>query len=263
MNNKPGRAYVYLPIVFALLIIAGMFLGRMLNFTTGKAEGPVTSYEEVPADEKITEVLKYITEHYVDSVNDSELAEKAIEDLLHHLDPHSSYISAKELQEVNEQLEGNFEGIGIEFNIVRDTICVVSVIAGGPSEKVGIHAGDKIIRVEGKNVAGKAVKNKDVTSQLRGPKGTQVKVGILRSGNSDLIEFVITRDEIPLYSVDVSYMLDAQTGYIKLSRFAETSYDEFMQAIKKLRGEGMKNLVFDLRGNGGGLLNIAVDIADE
>ncbi|MEW6467831.1 MAG: S41 family peptidase [Bacteroidota bacterium] len=261
MSNRPGRAYIYLPIVFALLIVAGMFLGRMLNFTTGKSQGQ--AYENLPPDEKISEVLKYITEHYVDSVDHSDITEKAIEDLLHNLDPHSSYISAKELKDINEQLEGNFEGIGIEFNIVRDTICVVSVIAGGPSQKAGLLAGDKIITVEGKTVAGTNVKNKDVTSLLRGPKGTDVKVGVMRNNQPKLIGFVITRDEIPLYSLDVAYMLDDNTGYIKLSRFAETSYIEFMEAIQKLRKEGMKDLVFDLRGNGGGLLNIAVDIADE
>lgn len=256
-----NKSFLYLPVIFALLIIGGIFIGKNLNFSPDRVT--FSGNEEFPAGEKISEVLKFITEHYVDSVNDNELAEKAIEDLLHNLDPHSSYISARDLKEVNEQLEGNFEGIGIEFNILRDTICVVAVINGGPSQKVGLMAGDKIIKVEGENVAGIKMKSKDVTSKLKGKKGTKVKVGIMRSSNPKLIDFVITRDEIPIYSVDVAYMLTAQTGYIKLSRFAETSYDEFMEAVLKLQEKGMKNLVFDLRGNGGGLLSIAVKIADE
>lgn len=250
-----------MPIVFALLIVGGIFIGKNLNFSPDNISS--ISYGEFPADEKVSEVLKFITENYVDSVDDNELAEKAIEELLHNLDPHSSYISAEELKGVNEQLEGNFEGIGIEFNILRDTICVVAVIAGGPSEKVGMMAGDKIIKVEGENVAGNEVKSKDVTSKLRGKRNTKVKVGVMRNNNPKLIDFVIPRDEIPLYSIDVSYMLNNNTGYVKLSRFTKTSYDEFMGAVTKLQKTGMKNLVLDLRGNGGGLLNIAVQISDE
>lgn len=264
MNNPPGRAYVFLPLVFAGLLIAGIFIGRELDFSDGgKGNSKVVFFTPNEASEKIGQVLKYIDNEYVDTINPGELSEKAISDLLQNLDPHSTYIPAKDLSNVNESLEGNFEGVGIEFNVFRDTICVVAVVKGGPSETAGLLAGDKLIKVEGEDITGEKNKDKDVTKKLRGKGGTKVKVSVMRDNSPRLKDFTIVRGDIPIYSIDVAYMLDDVTGYIKLSRFAETSYNEFMKAVKMLKGKGMKNLVFDLRGNGGGLLDIAVAIADE
>ena len=261
MKNNPGRFYIFLPLIFAGLLIAGIFIGRMLDFSDNGNSRLVFSTSD--ASQKISEVLNYIDKEYVDTVNQGDLSDQAISELLQHLDPHSTYINAKDVKSVNESLEGNFEGVGIEFNVFRDTICVVDVIKGGPSEKAGLLAGDKIIRVEGEDVTGAKNKSKDLSSRLRGKRGTQVKVSIMRNNAKKLIDFTITRGEIPIYSLDVAYMIDAETGYVKLSRFAETSYDEFMTAIKKLKADGMKRLIFDLRGNGGGILDIAVQLADE
>lgn len=258
MNN---RAKIYLPILFSLLIAIGIFIGSKLNFSS---QIPIRFLQsEKKSSDKINSVLNFIEEEYVDTVNKTLLEEKAIADLLQNLDPHSVYITAKEVQEMREPLEGNFEGIGIEFNIIRDTIRVISVIAGGPSEELGVQAGDKIVTIEGKKAAGVKIKNKDVMSKLRGKGGTQVKIEIMRGRSGKLIEYTITRGTIPIYSVDVAYMMDKKTGYIKVSRFAETTYDEFLDKVSKLRAEGMKNLILDLRGNGGGLLSTAVKICDE
>jgi carboxyl-terminal processing protease len=263
MNNPPGRFYIFLPLIFAGLLIAGIFIGRMLDFSGKGNAGPVLYSAPGDASEKINQVLSYIDREYVDSINPGELSDEAISDMLKHLDPHSTYISVKDLASVNESLQGNFEGVGIEFNVFRDTICVIAVVKGGPSEKAGLMAGDKIIKVEGEDVTGQRDKDKDVSTKLRGKGGTKVKVSIMRPGSDKLLDFTITRGQIPIYSLDVAYMLDGQTGYIKLDRFAETTYDEFMLAVKKLRSEGMQRMVLDLRGNGGGILDIAVQIADE
>jgi carboxyl-terminal processing protease len=251
-----------MPFIFAALLIAGMFIGKSLDFSGNRVD-PLFVNKRTDAVEKLSQIIRLIDKEYVDTINKEQLVEKSIINILQGLDPHSTYISPKDLQGVNESLEGNFQGIGIEFNIFDDTIRVVSVIKNGPSDKAGLKAGDKIIKVEDKIVAGKKIKNKDVTTNLRGEEGTKVNVTILRGKPDKLYTFAITRGEIPLYSVDASYMLDEATGYIKLNRFAETSYDEFMTAIKKLRAQHVKNLILDLRDNGGGLLNAAVSISDE
>jgi carboxyl-terminal processing protease len=179
------------------------------------------------------------------------------------LDPHSDYIPASDFDEVNEPLEGNFDGIGVEFNVINDTMRVLNPIIGGPSEKLGIKAGDKLIKVNEKNITGKNISNKDIFHLLRGKSGTQVKVIILRNGVKKPIEFTITRGKIPLFSIDVAYIVSPQVGYIKISRFAETTYNEYIKAFNELSKQGMKKLILDLRGNGGGFLKIAVDLADE
>jgi carboxyl-terminal processing protease len=204
-----------------------------------------------------------IERHYVDTVNSNKLAEDAIIGLLEKLDPHSNYMTPEEVKEMNEPLQGNFDGIGIQFNMLTDTLYVVQVIPGGPSEKVGILAGDRIILVDDTLIAGVKMKNTDVMSRLRGPKGTAVNVKVLRKPSPDLLNFKIIRDKIPIHSLDASYMIDKQTGYIKLNRFAATSYDEFNEAMQKLKEQGMKNLIFDLQGNGGGYLGAAIRIANE
>jgi carboxyl-terminal processing protease len=213
--------------------------------------------------EKFNTLLYYIEQMYVDSVNAEELVETAIVKMLESLDPHSVYISSDELAAANEPLNGNFEGVGIQFNILKDTIFVVNPIPGGPSERLGIQAGDKIITVDGENVAGVGINNNDVMKLLKGPKGTLVKVGIKRAGTRKLIEFEIRRDKIPIYSVDASYMIDKTTGYIKVNRFAKTTMQELREALTKLKSQGMNTLVLDLQGNGGGLLNTSIEMADE
>jgi carboxyl-terminal processing protease len=215
------------------------------------------------AAKKFETLLKVVDRNYVDSINHDKLIEFAIEGMLKEMDPHSVYISKDELQKMNEPLVGNFEGVGIQFNILHDTIMVVSPIVGGPSEALGILSGDRIVTIEGELMAGIGVKNQDVMDRLRGKKGTQVKIEVARRGVKNLIEFTITRDKIPIYSVDAVYMARPEIGYIKVSRFAATTMDEMVAGIEKLQKEGMKHLILDLRGNGGGYLNIAVKMADE
>ena len=209
------------------------------------------------------DVMQYILNEYVDTLNQKTFQDEAITAMLSKLDPHSSYIPASELDQVTEQLEGNFDGIGVEFNIQRDTIMVVAAITGGPSEALGIQSGDRIVKIEGKTVAGKKITNEDVIKQLRGKSGTKVKVSIFRPGQKSLRDFTITRGKIPIYSLDASVMLDQQTGYIKISRFAATTYNEYLKAFGELRMKGMKKLILDLRDNPGGYLNAAVDLSDE
>ncbi len=225
----------------------------------------VQSYAQLPSQAllKIQRTLDIINLFYVDSVNNDKLAEAAIEEMLKTLDPHSTYISKDEVREMNEPLEGNFEGVGIQFNIFNDTILVVNPIAGGPSEKLGIRAGDRIIKIDTQLVAGVGIKNNDVFKKLRGKKGTVVNVSIARRGEKNLLDFSIIRDKIPIYSLDASYMVDKEIGYIKLARFSATTIDEFNKAIADLKAKGMKDLILDLASNGGGYLNTAVDLADE
>lgn len=212
---------------------------------------------------KIEQLLQLIKYSYVDTTNEEKLVEDAIVGMLKELDPHSVYIPKEELQRMNEPLEGNFEGIGVQFQIIKDTIVVISPIIGGPSEKLGIRAGDKIVKVEGELVAGVGIKNNDVAKKLRGTKGSKVKVSIKRNGMRDLLDFTITRDKIPIYSVDASYMITPEVGYIKISRFAKETVREYDEAVSRLKAQGMQSLVLDLMGNGGGYLNTAVELADE
>jgi len=200
---------------------------------------------------------------YVDSVDMDELVEVAITKMLEELDPHSIYFSEEDLREANEPLDGSFEGVGVQFNIFKDTIMVVSPIAGGPSERLGIRAGDRIVQVEDEHVAGVGVTNKDVIRLLKGPKGSLVKVFIKRDGERDLLEFNIERDKIPIFSVIASHMIDDEIGYIKVSRFAKTTLEELRAALEELNSKGMKDLVLDLQGNGGGMLRTAINMSDE
>lgn len=264
MENQPRRFNKYLPIIFALLLILGVYIGLKIN-VEGNRNGflqNVIAHRDASGN-KLENILDYIEDQYVDTINKKALVNNTLRDMLQNLDPHSAFISAEELKATNEPLQGNFEGIGIEFNIINDTICVISALSGGPSEEVGIMAGDRIVKIEGKNAAGVKITNKDVMTKLRGEGGTQVNVSIQRAGVRKLLEFTITRGTIPIYSVDVAYMLNSSIGYIKVSRFASTTYEEYLEAYKKLAEKGMQKLILDLRGNPGGLLNIAVDLADE
>ena len=223
-----------------------------------------TSAQSVRLNEdKFGRLLRLVNSYYVDSANIDKLTEDAIVHILSELDPHSEYISKEEVERRNEPLLGNFEGIGITFNIFKDTLLVNTTIAGGPSEKVGLRAGDRIVEVDEKNIAGIGLKNTDVIDLLRGEKGTQVDLKILRRNFPEKLDFTIIRDKIPIYSLDASYMLDESTGYIKLNKFSATTKDEFETAMKDLRKQNVSNLILDLRGNGGGYLKTAIEITDE
>jgi len=213
--------------------------------------------------EKFNTLLYYMNRMYVDSVDLDGLVETAIRGMLEELDPHSVYIPAEDLKEADEPLNGNFEGIGVRFNIMKDTIMVVSTIAGGPSEKLGIISGDRIVEVDGEIVAGIGIRNKGVMERLKGPKGTHVDVGIKRSKVPELIHFDIERDKIPIYSVDAHYMVDNRIGYIKVNRFSKETMAELTTALDDLKSNGMKDLILDLQGNGGGMLNTAIAMGDE
>lgn len=213
--------------------------------------------------QKYNTLMQIIEYYYVDSVNIPKLVDKAIIETLKELDPHSAYISKKDIERTNEPLVGNFEGIGVQFEILKDTINIVHPIPGGPSEKLGIMSGDKIIKIEGENVAGKKISNQFVFDRLRGKRGTKVTISIYRKGKKDLIDYTIVRDKIPINSIDASYMINSSIGYINLNRFSGTSMDEFHMAVKKLKDQGLKDLILDLRNNSGGYMNTAIDLADE
>ncbi len=255
-NNSPKS--IFLPLIIAGSISLGMIIGLLLP---GKNDS-ILKTNITPRYNKIPNILNIIRTHYVDSVNISSLEESAIVSVLKNLDPHSVYIPAKDLKRANEPLEGNFEGIGITFNLLTDTILVISTIPGGPSEKAGLMAGDKIIYVNDSLVAGIGITDDAAMSMLRGPRGTIVKVKVLRKNHRNLLSFEIVRDKIPLHTVDVAYMVNNHTGYIKISNFAITTFDEFTNALKSLKEQGMKNLIIDLRGNPGGVMDPAVRIAN-
>lgn len=213
--------------------------------------------------DKFSSLLQIINYYYVDSTSQTDLTETAVVAMLKELDPHSIYLSKKEVQKANEPLMGNFEGVGIQFQIYNDTILVIAAVPGGPSDKLGVLAGDKIITINGETAVGKSVTNSFVMEHLRGPKGTKVTIGILRNNQLPLIDYTVTRDKIPLNSIDASFMLSDEIGYIKLTRFARTSMVEMEESIHKLKNLGMKDLILDLRNNSGGFLDIAVDLSDE
>jgi carboxyl-terminal processing protease len=212
---------------------------------------------------KFGRTLSLIEAFYVDTANLDVLTEKAIVEVLRNLDPHSTYISAKDVKDMNEPLNGNFEGIGVQFNLLRDSIIIIEPITGGPSEKVGIRAGDRILTINQEKVTGIKISTSGVRKRLMGPKGTKVSVTIFRRGVKDILEFTIVRDKIPIYSVDASYMLDKENGYVKLNKFATTTEKEFSDAVANLKKNGMKNLVIDLRGNGGGVMLAATQLAEK
>lgn len=239
------------PLIYAILIAIGVYVG-----STKKAS---TIYSK----SKLNNILEMINQHYVDSINYSILEDDAITSILNELDPHSSYISVKNLKNLEEDMQGSFSGIGVEFNIIEDSIVVVSPISGGPSEKLGIQSGDRIISVEKENVASTGIKNEGVIKRLRGEKGSPVNITIKRTGQDELIPFTIIRDNIPLYSVDAGIMITNEIGYIKINRFAATTYDEMMEKANKLKIQGMQKLIIDFRGNPGGYLHIANQICDE
>lgn len=248
---------VYIPVLLAIALITGILIGNKLNRNSGQ------NFPSTSKVNKFDAIVDLIQNAYVDSISTDSLIEKTIPQLLKNLDPHTTYIPAKEMVGVEEEMRGNFGGIGVQFSIQNDTVMVVDVISGGPSSKLGIMPGDRIVTVNDTLLVGKGLKNEKVLSKLRGEKGTKVDVGIKRKGFKDLIDFTITRGDIPIYSVDVNYMIDPTTGYIKVSRFGEQTYEEFMEGMKMLNQQGMKNIIVDLRGNPGGYLNAVIKMVNE
>lgn len=246
--------YIYNPIIYSVLLVAGILAGIFLFPRQGGSGGNTSN---------INSIMSLVKENYVDTVNKDQMLANAINGILQNLDPHSVFIPAEELVATNDQLDGDFEGIGIQFNLQNDTIMVVNTIPKGPSEKVGIMAGDRIVKVDGKNVAGIKVTNQDVMKLLKGKRGTVVKLGIKRRSVPKTTYFDIKRDVIPTYSIDIAYMATPTKGYVKISQFSATTGEEFLKASDKLLSQGMKEMILDLRGNPGGYLDAAVQIVDE
>lgn len=235
-------------------------LGSLFLSLTGCVYG---QYRPTPEGIKLERTLQLINSLYVDDADSKKLTEAAIRAMLEELDPHSTYLNEEEVRAMNEPLQGNFDGIGIQFNMLTDTLYVLEVISGGPSQKVGLMPGDKIIKVNDTVIAGVNMNSQDVVKMLRGPKGTAVNVSVLRRGMPELMEFRIVRDKIPITSIDAAYMVAEEVGYIRLSRFGVTSGEEFKKASSELKAQGMKHLILDLTDNGGGILQVANEIADE
>ncbi len=255
MNNKNR----FMPLIMALCIVIGIFIGTFYaNHLSGNRLSIINS-----SGNKLNSLLQIVNDQYVDTVNIDSLVEGAMPQILSELDPHSVYISAKDVQAANDDLKGSFSGIGIEFTIRQDTIHVQNVITNGPSEKAGILAGDKIVSIDEQPFVGKIVTNEEAMHRLKGPKDTKVKLGIIRYGEKKVKYFTITRGEIPVKSISATYMLDDNTGYIRIKNFGENTYSEMLIALGTLSQEGFSNLVIDLRGNTGGYLASAVKIANE
>jgi len=266
---------IYLPLLIATALAFGIILGYYFANQKQAVRSSLTRQNYMlnqksssgftlnPKTDKINAALDYVLHEYVDTVSASRIDEVVLPAITEELDPHSVYIPASEFTRYNEPLAGNFSGIGVQFNMNDDTIAIISTIPNGPSEIVGIQPGDRIITIDDSLVAGQNIPSDNIVKMLKGEKGTTVRVSVLRKGTPELIDFSIIRDDIPLYSVDVSYMIDAETGYIKISQFAQTTYQEFLTAVAKLKSRGMNRLILDLRGNGGGIMDAAIKIADE
>ena len=243
----------WLPVIAAVFFISGMLAGGLLKRTTGFSS----------STKKFATVMNLIESEYVDKVNLDSLLEETLPELLSNLDPHSFYIPSNKLQGINEELEGSFAGVGIQFMINNDSITVIEVISGGPSEKVGLMPGDRIVTIDGEKVAGTGITNEDVLKKLRGDEGTRVSLGIKRATSKKTLYFDVKRGIVPVSSIDASYMINDSTGFIRVKRFVRTTYNEFIQSLIKLRAEGAKNYIIDLRGNTGGFMDIAILMANE
>lgn len=249
--SNPKRLTVWLPVIIGVSVVAGIFIGGIFSGKNYLAD----------SDRKLNTILNLIQQEYVDTVDIDELVENSIPKILTNLDPHSMYISAKELSSVNDELEGSFSGIGISFMVMSDTIRIIEVISGGPSEKVGLLPGDRIVAINDTSCIG--IKDEDVKKQLRGVKDTKVKLGIKRSTSKKILNFTVTRGDIPVSTIDAAYMIDKITGYVKLNKFGKKAYQEFLTEMLSLRSQGAERFIIDLRGNGGGLMQPALLIANE
>ena len=254
--NKSNR---YMPLLLALCVIVGILIGTFYaNHFSGNRLNIINS-----GSNRLNNLLHVIDDQYVDSVNMNDLVEKAIPQILAELDPHSVYISAKDVQTATDDLKGSFSGVGIEFVIRKDTIHIQNVIEGGPAESAGLLAGDKIVSVDDKPFVGKEVTNEEAMRRLKGPRGTKVKIGVLRYRQKDVKYYTVTRDDITTSSISATYMLDKNTGYIKIKNFGENTWGEVLSSLARLEAEGFENLVIDLRDNSGGYMTSAIQIADE
>lgn len=264
MNKK---TLIYLPIIIAFSITLGMWIEKYFfdNFIESylKFDSADIDNSTLTASEKLQSILYHIENDYVDTINHDSLIDKAIISLLQQLDPHSIYIPPTDFDEMNDPLEGEFDGIGVEFSIQQDTIVIMNTIIGGPSEKLGLMAGDRMVKVNDSIVAGVGITNNKVIKLLKGPRGTKVKIHIKRNKLKDLLTFTITRDKIPMHSIDAYMLLSKEVGYIKIARFAKTTPEEFHKALNNLIKQGMKQLIVDVRGNGGGYMDAAITITDE
>ena len=258
MNSN--RILIALPLIVAIALASGVYLGKRM---TASQDSFFFSKAEFSQNDKLQQVINYIKSDYVDSIRSQQIVEETISEILQNLDPHSYYIPVQDYNQVNDPLEGNFEGIGIEFRIQEDTVTVVQALGGGPSEKLGVMAGDRIVNVDGENITGEKINNSKVIKLLKGPKGTTVNIKVKRKGKKELIDFAIQRDEIPVYSVVADYMVNEKVGYVKVLRFARNTYEEFMSAVTNLERKGMEKLIVDLRNNTGGYMKSAIDMADE
>ena len=255
-QNKVTR---FIPLIIAVSIIAGIMIGAYYTQSSPDGKSGVIN----ASSNKLNALLRIIDDQYVDTVNMADLIEEAMPQILGELDPHSSYIAAKDMEEMTADLRGSFSGIGIQFTIQQDTIHINNVIAGGPSEKVGLMAGDRIVEVDDSAFVGKIVTNNEAMKKLKGPKGSEVKLGIFRHGEKEILHFTIIRGDIPVKSVDAAYMLNEKFGYIKINKFGETTYPEMLISLAKLHQESCKGIVIDLRGNTGGYMGAAVQMVNE
>ncbi len=258
MNSNPKIRYI--PIIIAVSIVAGIFIG---TFYANRFSGSPQGIGRTGSSNKINGLLRIIDDQYVDTVNMSELIDDAMPQILRELDPHSSYIPAKDLQAVNDDLRGSFSGIGVQFTIQQDTIHISDVISGGPSEKVGIMPGDRIVEIDDSAFVGKIVTNNESMKRLKGPKGSEVKLGIFRQGEKELLHFTIIRDDIPNKSIKAAYMINDQYGYINIEKFGETTYPEMLIALAQLHQQSCKGVIIDLRGNTGGYMGAAIQMVNE
>ncbi len=273
------KLIVYGPIIIALAVIIGIVLGNYFtqlkvrsliskeisqqsrNNRTGIGAAQGLNFSS--KNDKINSAIYYVLNDYVDSVPFGEISEDVIPAILKNLDPHSVYIPARDFEKYNDPLTGNFSGIGVLFNMNEDTVAIIRPIVNGPSDMVGILPGDRIVEVEGKTVAGVNMESDDIVSMLKGEKGTTVKIKVKRRGEPEPIDFEIVRDDIPIYSVDAKYMVNDEIGYVKISNFAQTTFQEFITAVEELKSQGMKKIIVDLRSNGGGIMDAAINIADQ
>ncbi|MBN1131792.1 MAG: S41 family peptidase [Bacteroidales bacterium] len=279
MKIKRDKIFPFLPIVLSLVLVAGIVLGNWFcslrvrtvvskefnkqHFSIKPGINVGAGFSLNPKADKITTALQYILNEYVDTVSIDKINESVLPALVENLDPHSIYIPAEDFQKYNEPLTGNFSGIGVSFNMVDDTVAIINTIPNGPSEIVGILPGDRIIEVEDSTVAGVNMDSNDIVNMLKGEKGTIVRVKIVRWGVKEPLTFEITRGDIPIYSIDAAYMITDHIGYIKITQFAQTTFKEFMEAVEKLKAQGEKKLILDLRDNGGGIMETAIQISDQ
>ena len=251
--NENKKLIIFLPLIISISIVLGITVGTQFSNRKYISNN----------DRKLNTILNMVSDGYVDTIDVNKIIEQTIPHMLNNLDPHTVYIPAKDLTEVNNELDGSFSGIGISFFIMNDTVRIIEVLSGGPSEKAGLIAGDKIVSVNDTSFTGSKITNQEVFKKLRGIKGSSIKLGIKRSSSDKVLSYDLIRGDIPVNSIDAAYMVEKEIGYVKINKFARTTYDEFLQALVKLKNEGAERYILDLRGNGGGFMEMAILMANE